>query len=78
VEQLVNDPHVIAHDAITTVEDEDLGLLKMQNLMFRLGATPGSIRHPGRRLGKDTTDVYAELLGLDGDKLDRLRADGVI
>jgi crotonobetainyl-CoA:carnitine CoA-transferase CaiB-like acyl-CoA transferase len=78
VEQLMNDPHVIARDMITTVPDEDLGTLRMQNLMFRLGATPGRIRHPGRRRGQDTEDVYAELLGLDGDKLDRLREKGVI
>jgi crotonobetainyl-CoA:carnitine CoA-transferase CaiB-like acyl-CoA transferase len=78
VEQLMNDPHVISRDTITTVHDEDLGALKMQNLMFRLGTTPGGIRHPGRRLGQDNDDVYAELLGLDGDKLDRLREEGVI
>jgi crotonobetainyl-CoA:carnitine CoA-transferase CaiB-like acyl-CoA transferase len=78
VEQLMNDPQVIARDAITTVPDEDLGTLRMQNLMFRLGTTPGRIRHPGRRLGQDNDEVYGELLALTGDKLDRLRQDGVI
>jgi len=78
VEQLMNDPHVIARDAITTVDDEDLGAMKMQNLMFHLGETPGRIRHPGRRLGQDNDEVYAELLGLHPDKLDRLREEGVI
>jgi crotonobetainyl-CoA:carnitine CoA-transferase CaiB-like acyl-CoA transferase len=78
VEQLMNDPHVIARDTITTVSDEDLGTLRMQNLMFRLGNTPGGIRWPGRRLGQDNDEVYVELLGLDGDKLDRLREEGVI
>jgi crotonobetainyl-CoA:carnitine CoA-transferase CaiB-like acyl-CoA transferase len=78
VEQLMNDPQVIARDAITTLDDEDLGAMKMQNLMFRLGETPGRIRHPGRRLGQDNDEVYAELLGLHPDKLDRLREEGVI
>jgi crotonobetainyl-CoA:carnitine CoA-transferase CaiB-like acyl-CoA transferase len=50
----------------------------MQNVMFRLDKTPGRIRHPGRRLGQDNDEVYAELLGLSGDKLARLREDGVI
>ena len=54
VEQLMNDPHVQDRDMITTIEDEDLGPLKMQNLIFRMGGTPGSIRHGGRRLGQDT------------------------
>src|ERR671927_344463 len=73
VEQLVNDPHVQARETITTVPDDDLGPIKMQNLMFRLSATPGQIRYPGRRLGQDTEQVYTELLGLDADQLAKLR-----
>jgi crotonobetainyl-CoA:carnitine CoA-transferase CaiB-like acyl-CoA transferase len=78
VEQLVNDPHVQARETITTLLDEDLGELKMQNLMFRLGATPGAIRFPGRKLGQDTEEVYAELLDVDGDELAKLRAAGAV
>ena len=78
VEQLMNDPHVQDRDMITTIEDDDLGPLKMQNLIFRMGNTPGSIRHGGRRLGQDTGDVLDELLGISGDKLDELRENGVI
>ena len=36
IEQLMNDPQVEALEAITTIEDEDLGPLRMQNVMFRL------------------------------------------
>jgi crotonobetainyl-CoA:carnitine CoA-transferase CaiB-like acyl-CoA transferase len=78
VEQLVNDPHVEALDAITTVEDEDLGPLRMQNVMFRMGETPGAIRFTGRRLGQDNDHVYAERLGIDSRRLAELRAEGVI
>ena len=78
VEQLVNDPHVQARETITTVHDEDLGELKMQNLMFRLGDTPGAIRFPGRKLGQDTAEVYAELLDLNADQLVKLREAGVV
>ena len=77
VEQLVNDPHVVARDTITTVDDEDLGPLKMQNLIFRLGDTPGSIRWPGRRLGQDNAAVYGSL-GVDAPRLAELRAKGVV
>jgi crotonobetainyl-CoA:carnitine CoA-transferase CaiB-like acyl-CoA transferase len=78
VAQLVNDPHVRARGTIATVDDEDLGPIKMQNLMFRLTGTPGRIRFPGRRLGQDTEAVYREMLGLDGDKLTELRDEGVL
>jgi crotonobetainyl-CoA:carnitine CoA-transferase CaiB-like acyl-CoA transferase len=77
VEQLVNDPHVVARDTITTVDDEDLGPLKMQNLIFRLGETPGGIRWTGRRLGQDNAAVYAEL-GVDAERLAVLREKGVV
>ena len=78
VEQLVTDPHIEALGAITTIDDDDLGPLRMQNIMFRLLDTPGGIRFSGRRLGQDTDQVYAQLLGLEADKLDQLRNDGVL
>jgi crotonobetainyl-CoA:carnitine CoA-transferase CaiB-like acyl-CoA transferase len=78
VEQLVGDPHIKALDAITTIEDEDLGPLKMQNVMFRLSQSPGSIRFAGRRLGQDNEQVYGEQLGLDPASIAELRAEGVI
>jgi len=78
VEQLMEDPQVKAIDAITTIKDEDLGPLKMQNVMFRLSESPGSIRFTGRRLGQDNEQVYGERLGLDPDRIAELRADGAI
>ncbi len=77
VEQLMEDPQVKAIDAITTIKDEDLGPLKMQNVMFRLSESPGSIRFTGRRLGQDNEQVYGEL-GMDPDRIAELRADGAI
>jgi crotonobetainyl-CoA:carnitine CoA-transferase CaiB-like acyl-CoA transferase len=78
VEQLMGDPQVKALDAITTIQDEDLGPLKMQNVMFRLSESPGSIRFTGRRLGQDNEQVYRERLGLDPARIAGLRADGAI
>ena len=68
----------MARDTITTVDDEDLGPLKMQNLIFRLGDTPGrASAGPGRRLGQDNEAVYASL-GVDAPRLAELRAKGVV
>jgi crotonobetainyl-CoA:carnitine CoA-transferase CaiB-like acyl-CoA transferase len=78
IEQLMNDPHVIARDTITTVDDEDLGPVKMQNVMFRMLGTPGCIRFPGRRLGQDNEQVYSESLGLDPERVAALKAKGVL
>jgi crotonobetainyl-CoA:carnitine CoA-transferase CaiB-like acyl-CoA transferase len=78
IEQLMNDPQVKALEAITTVEDEDLGPLRMQNLMFRLSESPGAIRFAGRHLGQDNHEIYGERLGLDGERIAQLREQGVI
>lgn len=78
IEQLMNDPQVLFRETITTVEDEDLGPLKMQNLMVRLTGTPGEIRFPGRRLGQDNDELYRELLDIESDQLEKLRSEGVV
>jgi crotonobetainyl-CoA:carnitine CoA-transferase CaiB-like acyl-CoA transferase len=76
--QVVADPHVQATEMITTIEDEDLGPLQMQNLLFRLLGSPGRIRFTGRSLGQDNETVYRERLGLDRERVAELREQGVI
>ena len=77
VAQLVADPQVRARDSVTTVDDEDLGPLRMQNVWFRLDRTPGRIRFGGRRLGQDTDTVLGERLGYSAEEIAQLRKAGV-
>jgi crotonobetainyl-CoA:carnitine CoA-transferase CaiB-like acyl-CoA transferase len=72
------DPQYRALDTLTTVEDPELGPLRMQNVLFRLSSTPGGIRWTGRPHGQDTDRVYTERLGLTTDELDALRGERVI
>jgi crotonobetainyl-CoA:carnitine CoA-transferase CaiB-like acyl-CoA transferase len=78
VEQLMNDPQVVARETITTVDDEDLGPMKMQNVHFRMLGTPGSIRFAGRRLGQDNEQFYRESLGITSEDIAALTAKGVL
>jgi crotonobetainyl-CoA:carnitine CoA-transferase CaiB-like acyl-CoA transferase len=78
VEQLLNDPHIKAIEAITTLDDEDLGPLRMQNVWFRMQRTPGTIRFAGRRLGQDTDAILSERLGLSAEEIAKLREAGVV
>jgi crotonobetainyl-CoA:carnitine CoA-transferase CaiB-like acyl-CoA transferase len=75
VADLMDDPQIVARDAITTVEDPDLGAMRMQNLLFRMSATPGAIRFTGRPLGADTDAILGEELGLD---VAELRERGIV
>ena len=42
---------------VTTVDDPELGPLRMQNVLFRLSDTPGAIRWTGRPHGADTDEI---------------------
>jgi crotonobetainyl-CoA:carnitine CoA-transferase CaiB-like acyl-CoA transferase len=50
----------------------------MQNVLYRLSATPGSIRFTGRPHGADTHDVLADLAGLSEAEIQALRANGIV
>ncbi|MET8943489.1 CoA transferase [Streptomyces sp. NPDC004542] len=75
VRGVLADPQYQALDTVTTVDDPELGPLRMQNVLFRLSATPGAIRWAGRPHGADTEDVLTEL-GLTPDELRVLREEG--
>ncbi|AYF75495.1 CoA transferase [Nocardia yunnanensis] len=74
---ILADPQFHALETITTVEDAELGPLRMQNVLFRLSETPGEIRWSGPPLGAHTEEV---LRGYDVDELSlaRLRKAGVV
>lgn len=77
VAQYASDPQVQAREAITAVDDPDLGPVRMQNVLFGLSATPGTIRHTGRDLGADTDEVLKEV-GLSIEQIEDLRAKQVV
>ncbi|ULR49966.1 CaiB/BaiF CoA transferase family protein [Streptomyces deccanensis] len=77
VREVMTDPQYRALDTITTVDDPDLGPLRMQNVLFRLSATPGAIRWAGRAHGADTDSILTEL-GLSGLEIETLRREGAL
>jgi crotonobetainyl-CoA:carnitine CoA-transferase CaiB-like acyl-CoA transferase len=78
VRELLDDPQIDALDAVTTVDDEDLGPLRMQNVWFRMQKSPGAVRFAGRRLGQDTDDVLRDRLGLTDEAIADLHKAGVV
>jgi crotonobetainyl-CoA:carnitine CoA-transferase CaiB-like acyl-CoA transferase len=74
---LVRDPHVLAREMIITVDDDELGPIRMQGVVPKLSETPGHIRHAGQPLGASNESVYGEL-GLTPDDLQRLADEDVI
>jgi crotonobetainyl-CoA:carnitine CoA-transferase CaiB-like acyl-CoA transferase len=74
---LLEDPQLAAIDAIVSVDDAELGAIKMTNMISRLSDTPGGIERTGAVHGADTAEVLAEI-GVDDTALERLRAVGAV
>lgn len=77
VRGVLSDPQYEARETIQTVDDDELGPIKMQNVLFKLSDTPGTIRWAGRRHGANTESVLADL-GVTPEELDGLRERGIV
>jgi crotonobetainyl-CoA:carnitine CoA-transferase CaiB-like acyl-CoA transferase len=78
VDQLVDHPQLVARGMIERVPHPKLGEMLVPGVVIKMSETPGAIRTLGPELGQHTDDVLADLLGLSGEDLARLRAEQVI
>ena len=78
MEDVFTDPHYAARDMIVEVPDDDLGTVKLANVVPRLSASPGEIRKAGGQVGVDTKSVLEAFAGLNSEEIAALEADGVV
>jgi crotonobetainyl-CoA:carnitine CoA-transferase CaiB-like acyl-CoA transferase len=78
VRDICNDPVYAERGAIVSVEDPELGPIRMPAAIPRMSQTPGDVRWPGPALGAHNAEVYGELLGLDAQKLEELAREKVV
>ena len=78
IEDLFNDPQVQARETITKVEDPVLGEVAMQNVIYKLSATPGEIKFTGRPKGADTKEILESIGGLSAAQIAELHEEKVI
>ena len=77
--EMLDDPHFQAREAIIGVATERFGMLKMQNVVPRLSATPSSVRTPApSTVGQHNAEVYGSLLGMSDQQRDDLAQRGII
>jgi formyl-CoA transferase len=77
-QDMLDDPHFKARNAIIEVRHPVFGMIKMQNVAPRLSETPGSVRHVGPELGEHNEYVYGDILKLSAEHQQKLRQAGVI
>lgn len=78
VEDIFKDAHYRARDMLVEAVDEDWGKVTVPAVVPKLSATPGEIRHAGRRIGQDTRAVLRALAGLSEAALLDLESRGVV
>ncbi len=78
IDDLFQDPHVLATDMLTSISDPELGDVRMQSITPRLSRTPGTLYRAGPPLGADNQEIYANRLGLSEDEITALQEKRVI
>jgi formyl-CoA transferase len=77
-QDIMDDPHYQAREAIIRVPHPTLGDFPMQNVFPFLSETPGEVKWVGAELGQHSDEVYTELLGFDTERLADYRERGII
>jgi crotonobetainyl-CoA:carnitine CoA-transferase CaiB-like acyl-CoA transferase len=77
IDQLVGDEHIQERGVIVEAPDDEAGSVLMHNVIPRLSATPGKLRHPAPALGQHTREVLGEI-GYTAERIAALAADGVV
>lgn len=75
---LIADEQLAHREVFITVEDAQLGAMKVQAPVPRFSSASGTVEHLGPRLGEHNAEVYGELLGLTANDIDDLHARGVL
>jgi crotonobetainyl-CoA:carnitine CoA-transferase CaiB-like acyl-CoA transferase len=78
VEDILADITYQERENITTIEDPDLGPVRMQNVIPKLTNYAGEIWRSAPALGQDNAFVYGDLLGMSGERIEQLTADGTV
>lgn len=78
IADIFKDPQYEARGTIATVDHPKLGPIRMPNVIPRLTATPGEIRHPGGELGEHNREVFIGELGVSEADFAELGRLGVI
>ncbi len=78
ISDIMTDPQFQALETITTVDDPELGPVKMQNILYRMSQTPGKISWTGRKIGEDTESILKSKLNYTDEKFQHLLSLNVI
>ncbi|WP_318279035.1 CaiB/BaiF CoA transferase family protein [Agrococcus baldri] len=65
-------------EAIITVEDPELGPVRMAGVIPKFRQNPGSVWRTGPAQGQDNDEVFSEVLGMNETRIEELKSNGII
>ena len=78
IQDILSDATYAEREDIITVDDHDLGPVRMQAVIPKLRKHGGHVWRTGPRLGEDNDLVFSEWLGIDERRISSLRDKGVV
>jgi len=78
ITDLVADEQLQHRGVFVTVDDRELGAMKVQAPVPKFSESPGRVEHLGPALGEHNAEVYGEILGLTTSEIDELHVANVL
>ncbi len=79
VQQVTEDPHIAgAREMFVEIEDPEAGRIKVTNSHIKMSETQQGFRTPAPMLGQHNEEVYGGLLGYSKERLEQMKAEGII
>lgn len=78
IKEIFEDVHYSERNDIITLDDPDLGRLRMVGVMPKFPSMPGKVRWAGASVGAFNQEVYCGLLGMTPAELESLKGKGII
>jgi len=78
IREICEDPIIAHRGMLATVDQPDIGPVRIAGSPIRLSETPGRVEGPAPRLGEHSEEILRTVLGYDQDRIEALKARGVI
>jgi CoA:oxalate CoA-transferase len=78
MKEICEDAIIRHRNMLVTVDQPDVGPVRIAGSPIRLSETPGEVVSPAPRLGEHSEEILRTLLGYDRERIESLKSEGVI
>jgi CoA:oxalate CoA-transferase len=78
MKQICEDPIIRHRNMLVTVDQPDVGPIRIAGSPIRLSETPGRVESPAPLLGEHSEEILRTVLGYDRARIEALKVEGVI